>query len=648
MSSSPGIIMTGKFARPGSSAFQSYIDYMDREEAVRNESYDRYSAFTNREGTGAAYEGDEDKTLEGYIHYMANPVKTSRLFSADKHQLNESDLKRMKEQFTAAAKNGSVMWQDVFSFDNQWLVQHGYLDEQTNQLKEEKIHEAIRLAMATMLTEEKMVDSAVWTASIHYNTDNIHVHVATVEPYPTREKKVFVDQETGELVTEVKGYRSRKTMRKMKSVFANQLLVLQKERAKIDVLRKVMIEGIRSDQGQEQLHDMLIDLQCIAEKLPEQKGYQKYGYAEKYGFKKELDKVIKSFIDQNFPELYQEMMDRQAYIQSEEESAFGEGRNSSENKIHTLYTRLGNHILKEIQAMDLVPKKRQVNGSLGDGMIDDQSTDCDKTIEDNQIKSTEAFQLALERIVNNPARHRANEPPVLESLLAYIRTEEEKINVIEEESDEREQYKQELKKEWKLRTINNQRMTIQEVEESNFPPKLKKMLLSNSIQERIPEKVLDEQIENFIESYLPKGSEVSEYQKEFVKSLKESVEKIENNPFQHKENEPPTAEEWHRYFKSLEQSISTEDSYDHLFQDQAEEVRSMYQRTKQLSEKQSKLTKKRRFPLSKKERAMLQKEWQKEVAKGKQVYQLQRVLRENTEQWRNERFYERNILDLSV
>lgn len=74
----------------------------------------------------------------------------------------------------------------------------------------------------------------------------------------------------------------------------------------------------------------------------------------------------------------------------------------------------------------------------------------------------------------------------------------------------------------------------------------------------------------------------------------------------------------------------------------------MYQRTKELSEKQAKWTKKRRFPLSKKERTMLQKQWQKEVAKRKQVYQLQRVLRENTEQWRNERFYERNILDLSV
>ena len=132
---------------------------MDREEAVRNEAYEAYSAFTNREGTSAAYEGDEDETLEGYIHYMANPVKTSRLFSADKHQLNEEDLKRMKEQFTAAAKNGSVMWQDVFSFDNQWLVQHGYLDERTNQLKEEEIRIKTEELEEAIETQERQYEN---------------------------------------------------------------------------------------------------------------------------------------------------------------------------------------------------------------------------------------------------------------------------------------------------------------------------------------------------------------------------------------------------------------------------------------------------------------------------------------------------------
>lgn len=69
------------------------------------------------------------------------------------------------------------------------------------------------------------------------------------------------------------------------------------------------------------------------------------------------------------------------------------------------------------------------------------------------------------------------------------------------------------------------------------------MILTSSRQGTITEEVFDEQTEYFIDQCLPKSSKVSEYQKEFVKSLKESVEKIENNPFQHKENEPPTAEE---------------------------------------------------------------------------------------------------------
>lgn len=35
---------------------------------------------------------------------------------------------------------------------------------------------------------EKIEHTAVWSGAIHYNTDNIHIHIATVEPYPTRER----------------------------------------------------------------------------------------------------------------------------------------------------------------------------------------------------------------------------------------------------------------------------------------------------------------------------------------------------------------------------------------------------------------------------------------------------------------------------
>ncbi|WP_325828471.1 MobP2 family relaxase [Enterococcus hirae] len=650
---SPGIIMTGKFARPGSSAFQSYIDYMDREEAIRNEAYDSYSAFTNKEGTNATYEGDEEETLEGYIRYMANPNKTSRLFSNDKHRLDENDVKEMKKQFTAAAKNGSAMWQDVFSFDNQWLVQHGYLDPKTNQLDEEKIHYAVRLAMTTMLEEEKMSTSAVWTASIHYNTDNIHVHVATVEPYPTRELKTFIDSETGEKVTEVKGYRSKKTIRKMKSSFANQLLGLQKERAQIDSLKKIMIEGIRSEQGKKQLHEMSQNLIRVAEKLPPQKGYQKYGYAEKFGFKQELDKVIKQYISTNYPELFQEIIQKQTEIQVEEEAAFGEGRNSSENKLNTLFTRLGNTILKEIQLMDLSPKRKQVNGNLNQSILDDVQQNSQSRIGENKNEPSEAFQRALELIAKNPYRHRANEPPVLENLLSYIRSEEQELEKVEQKIDEIDTQKETLKKQLKEQVQNNQSITMEDVEKLPIPPNMQQHIFTISKQELLSEQELDDQIEDMVEQILPKKQSISDYQKEFIKSMKEAVEKIETNPFRHKENEPPTKEEWERYIKTLQSTIpNNQDSYEKLFEEQPKELKAIYQDSKKESKRnglnKTIHSKKRKPKFTQKERMKLQKEWRKKVENRRQFYQLQRTLRDQTQQWQNERFYERNILDLSI
>lgn len=650
---SPGIIMTGKFARPGSSAFQSYIDYIDREEAIRNEAYDSYSAFTNKEGTNATYEGDEEETLEGYIRYMANPNKTSRLFSNDKHRLDENDVKEMKKQFTAAAKNGSAMWQDVFSFDNQWLVQHGYLDPKTNQLDEEKIHYAVRLAMTTMLEEEKMSTSAVWTASIHYNTDNIHVHVATVEPYPTRELKTFIDSETGEKVTEVKGYRSKKTIRKMKSSFANQLLGLQKERAQIDSLKKIMIEGIRSEQGKKQLHEMSQNLIRVAEKLPPQKGYQKYGYAEKFGFKQELDKVIKKYISTNYPELFQEIIQKQTEIQVEEEAAFGEGRNSSENKLNTLFTRLGNTILKEIQLMDLSPKRKQVNGNLNQSILDDVQQNSQSRIGENKNEPSEAFQRALELIAKNPYRHRANEPPVLENLLSYIRSEEQELEKVEQKIDEIDTQKETLKKQLKEQVQNNQSITMEDVEKLPIPPNMQQHIFTISKQELLSEQELDDQIEDMVEQILPKKQSISDYQKEFIKSMKEAVEKIETNPFRHKENEPPTKEEWARYIKTLQSTIpNNQDSYEKLFEEQPKELKAIYQESKKESKRnglnKTIHSKKRKPKFTQKERMKLQKEWRKKVENRRQFYQLQRTLRDQTQQWQNERFYERNILDLSI
>lgn len=38
-----------------------------------------------------------------------------------------------------------------------------------------------------MLCNEHL-EHAIWSGAIHYNTDNIHIHIAIVEEYPKREK----------------------------------------------------------------------------------------------------------------------------------------------------------------------------------------------------------------------------------------------------------------------------------------------------------------------------------------------------------------------------------------------------------------------------------------------------------------------------
>ena len=118
------------------------------------------------------------------------------------------------------------MWQDVFSFDNEWLEKNGLYDSKSHTVDEEKVIAAVRSTMNELKKKENL-DGLVWSASLHYNTDNIHVHIASVEPNPTRER----------------GKRKPKTLVDMKSKFLNKLLDQQLEYKKInDIIRNNIID----------------------------------------------------------------------------------------------------------------------------------------------------------------------------------------------------------------------------------------------------------------------------------------------------------------------------------------------------------------------------------------------------------------------
>lgn len=599
--------MTGKFARPSSGAFQSYIEYMDRENAVRNEAYEQYSAFTASEGTSELYEGDSEETLDGYIKYMANPIKTSNLFTLETNSLDSDDIAELKSAFIQASESGSPMWQDVFSFRNEWLVEHGYLDPITNQLDEKKIQNATRLGMNAMLKKEDMTHSAIWTASIHYNTDNIHVHIATVEPKSTRDMHTYTDPKTNMTITERKGYRSRATLRSMKSAFANQLIGLEAERTRIDELKKKMIEGMRSEIGKSTITQYGDLLQQIIEKLPPQKGYQKYGYAEKFDFKKPLDQMINIFLKENYSDLLNEIQERQERISFEEEAAFGEGRTSSENKMKTLYTRLGNSILNHIKELDIHPK-RNLHARFDATELEElQENFKDRNLGDQRIANEFVKQ---KRLKKKPQYTAADFEDALKLLMEHSKNDKGRPS----DEDIDNFYRARREKRWSQINHNDKGLEI-------------------------PLKV--------------------DIEKENVE-LDQAFDKVVNNGKRFKKDGPPTQQMIKQYHESLIKKRSRQlpkesDSYQLLFLNESDYVSGTFSEIKDKTEKEFKSNKlndfkrikKSRTPkLSIKEIEAHQRAWQDEMNRRKQISKLKRLLNDSTEQWRNEQKYQQMVNEI--
>ncbi|MDK2802842.1 MAG: hypothetical protein KFW09_05670, partial [Oscillospiraceae bacterium] len=112
------------------------------------------------------------------------------------------------------------MWQNVISFDNRWLEKLGVYNSKTGYIDESKLQNITRLSTKEMLDKKGMISSSIWSASIHYNTDNIHIYIAIIEPNPVTKR----------------GMIKQKDMEKMKSKVVNNLLDISKSHEKINQL----------------------------------------------------------------------------------------------------------------------------------------------------------------------------------------------------------------------------------------------------------------------------------------------------------------------------------------------------------------------------------------------------------------------------
>lgn len=315
---SPAIVLASRYTTSNDKVFSNYIDYIDRDEATRNYKFNDFSLFND---------------------YMGNPEKSGSLFTEGKDFLTKNEQASLKEKFKLAQSNGSIMWQDVFSFDNEWLIENGYYDSETNILNEEKLRGAVRKSMRGLLKDENL-DTAIWSASFHYNTDNIHVHVATID---------LADK------PRTRGKRKLKTLNKMKSNFINEL-------NKDNELHKRINELIRENVVKNKENFLSSEDRVLREKtlellkrLPDNRKLWSYGYKNKLGSAIYIiDDISKYYINTYHKEEFEEF---ERALNKEElilRRLYGEGKreeykNYKKNKYEELYKRLGNAILKELR-----------------------------------------------------------------------------------------------------------------------------------------------------------------------------------------------------------------------------------------------------------------------------------------------------------
>ncbi|WP_431818895.1 MobP2 family relaxase [Bacillus pumilus] len=322
---SPGVVIVSKFVTSSKDAFKNYVNYIDRDEAKTN----------NKQVN--------EKMFSMYQDYMGDAEKTSSLFTNHIDSLSKNESKQIKKLFEEAQKNKSIMWQDVISFDSNWLEKQGIINQNSSMIDERKIKEATRKAVNAMLKKEGLDKSAIWSAAIHYNTDNIHVHVATVEPTPTRER----------------GKRKPLSIAAMKSSVINELLDRDSQRKLLnDLVRKQIVNGKKKNNTLAWRNKEMKPLfMFIYNHLPEDKRHWQYNYNTLKPLRPYIDELSKKYIEKHHKEEFDLFNKKLNEEVDQLKAAYGTGKNAKyeeykENKINDLYTRMGNSFLKEMKEYD--------------------------------------------------------------------------------------------------------------------------------------------------------------------------------------------------------------------------------------------------------------------------------------------------------
>ena len=354
----PGVIFNNHFIYDWHIGTGDYSDYAQRDEAVTREEnilpdYDSYSVLNDPKILD-----DQSKSIHeslkseyDYFNYMRNEEKSDGLFDATRDKLTTDEINQFREYEKISKKEGCPKYIGIASFDNEFLRENNLIIG--DQINIPAIKNAARKGMNALINKsDKLVASnCYWTAAIHTNTDNVHIHYQLLE-YHRLENRCKTRKD--------KDMIERSAMESLISVMATSLNANDLTKNLTEYERNILMKQVKYN-----FSNSLAKIEELTEKLPNNRGWQ-YNRLDK-STQNQIDNCIRSIISENaeLTQQYKNYLTKIEAVQNNSKRRYGEGSHYTdykETRLHGkdgFYSRVGNSFLKICKDYQLDKNQRE-------------------------------------------------------------------------------------------------------------------------------------------------------------------------------------------------------------------------------------------------------------------------------------------------
>ena len=320
--------------------------------------FDFFDYMCNPEKFKPELHSDENDLYYDYMDYMKNSEKSNGAFDSEHDVLNVNQINEYRKLEIQSQQKGCPKYLGVISFENDFLKENGIMNSY-GEIDHDRLKSYARQSINALVDKSQKLKSenVYWTAAIHENTDNIHIHYQMLEYERLEDRKnKYRDKD----MIETKAFEA------LKSKMVN-LIAPQKERKElIDKLEKEIIRpnlqaSFTNTDGR------IFDLyKKISEyDKPRKWQYGSYTKTDKHKedpMKKEIDSVVRNIIQSNetlskrytdFEKQLNDYDDYAVYLYGKRSDIPKAEQIYSYNKRNDFYNRAGNALLSYMRELDL-------------------------------------------------------------------------------------------------------------------------------------------------------------------------------------------------------------------------------------------------------------------------------------------------------